>query len=231
MALVVTKFTAYGIEAEEPLQKRFQQHVLLEYTAAATDATIDIGNYTGTFWTAAGGTTTGAIALKALKDIQIKAKSPDLPTGLGLVGKYVISGAGGNIISYDSAASLGGAATEAVAVTGLAVADTILSVSQVVKGANSTALNGWTDGSRTANLLTLSWTANPGANSVSRVLVRKAAAAVTPVAGQYSVLLNATNTMIPDITFASADAPTTARLWLRWWLKDNEWPEQVYSAA
>lgn len=80
-----------------------------------------------------------------------------------------------NIQYYDSAASAGGAATETLTVTGLAAGDTILAVSQKTKGANGTALIKWTDTSRTADQLAVEWTGNPGAGSVVRVLVLKAA--------------------------------------------------------
>lgn len=80
-----------------------------------------------------------------------------------------------NIQYYDSSASAGGAATETLTVTGLAADDTILAVSQKTKGANSTAINKWTDTSRTANQLAVEWTGNPGAGAVVRVLVLKAA--------------------------------------------------------
>lgn len=80
-----------------------------------------------------------------------------------------------NVQVYDSAASAGGAATETLAVTGLAAADQILAVSQKTKGANGVALIKWTDTSRTANQLAVEWTGNPGAGAVVRVLVLKAA--------------------------------------------------------
>lgn len=214
MTFAVTAVKAYAVESSEPLQARFIQRLELDVTAANTDTAWDFGTYAGTFWTAAGGSTVGAIALKAFKDIQVLAKAFLWVQGLGITGKALVSGTGGGVTAYTSAVSAGGAATEAVTVTGLAAADTILAVSQVVKGANSTALNGYN--TQIANGLTLSWTANPGAGSQAVVLVRKAAAAVTPVAGQYSVALDGTNTKLPNLTFASGDAPTTAYLVFEW---------------
>jgi len=73
---------------------------------------------------------------------------------------------------YESTAGAGGAATEAMVLTGLAAADTILSVSQKTKGANNLPLLGWT--TQAANALTAVWSANPGAGSVIIVTVKKA---------------------------------------------------------
>lgn len=73
---------------------------------------------------------------------------------------------------YTSSASAGGAATEAMTLTGLAADDTILSVSQKTKGANNLPLLGWT--TQAANALTCVWSANPGAGAVVIVTVKKA---------------------------------------------------------
>lgn len=78
-----------------------------------------------------------------------------------------------NIQTYTSSASAGGAATEVMTLTGLAAADTILAVSQSVKGANSLPLLGY--GTQAANALTATWSANPGAGAVIVVTVLKAA--------------------------------------------------------
>ena len=231
MTFALTKFQAYGVEISEPLQKRFIQRIEMDVTGANTDVAYDFGDVTagslGTFWTAVSGTAPGSVALKAWRDVALVAKCFLWAGGLGLTGKASISGSGGSITSYTSAASAGGAATEAVTVTGLAAADTILAVSQSVKGANSTALNGYN--TQVANGLTLSWTANPGAGSQAVVTVRKAAAAVTPVAGQYSLTLDSVVTTLPNILFASGDAPTTAYLVFEWEMTDGQLPIYVTS--
>jgi hypothetical protein len=76
------------------------------------------------------------------------------------------------IVTYTSSAGSGGAATEAMTLTGLAAADTILAVTQKTKGANSLPLLGYT--TQAANALTCVWSADPGANAVVVVTVRKA---------------------------------------------------------
>ena len=78
-----------------------------------------------------------------------------------------------NIQAYTSSAGAGGAATEAMVVTGLAAGDTILSVSQKTKGANNLPLLGHT--TQAANALTCVWSADPGAGAVVIVTVLKAA--------------------------------------------------------
>lgn len=78
MAFAITKVQAYGIEAEEPLNKRYRQYMYLTLTAANTDVDADFGDNVagslGTFWTAAGGTATGAGALQAIQDIVTRAE-------------------------------------------------------------------------------------------------------------------------------------------------------------
>lgn len=78
-----------------------------------------------------------------------------------------------NIQVYTSSAGAGGAATEAMTVTGLAAADTILAVHQKTKGANNLPLLGWS--TQAANALTGVWSGDPGAGSVIVVTVLKAA--------------------------------------------------------
>jgi hypothetical protein len=77
-----------------------------------------------------------------------------------------------DIRTYTSAAGDGGAATEAMTVTGLAADDTILAVSQKTEGANDLPLLGWT--TQAANALTAVWSADPGAGAVIVVTVKKA---------------------------------------------------------
>lgn len=67
------------------------------------------------------------------------------------------------ISSVLSAASLGGAASESLTVAGLLTTSTIISVTQSVPGANSTAMIGYTNSLNGS--LTVLWTANPGAGA------------------------------------------------------------------
>lgn len=67
------------------------------------------------------------------------------------------------ILSYLSNASAGGSASEVFVVTGLLATDTILSVSQSVKGANSLPLLGYN--TPATNALTGVYSADPGASA------------------------------------------------------------------
>lgn len=90
MALVLTEYEAYGREIDEPLTKKFSQVLRLKGTGAATDLTHDIGNLTGTFWTAVGGTATGAAALTTLKSIIAKIKNFDYVGGPTWAASHVL---------------------------------------------------------------------------------------------------------------------------------------------
>ena len=98
---------------------------------------------------------------------KIGAQAANAPVGGVKLGDLL------NIQVYTSSAGAGGAATEAMTLTGLAAGDTILSVSQKTKGANSLPLLGWS--TQAANALTGIWSADPGAGAVIMVVVLKAA--------------------------------------------------------
>jgi len=74
-----------------------------------------------------------------------------------------------SILTFDSAVSVGGAATEAMTVTGLLATDKILAVTQSVKGAANLPLLGYN--TQVANGLTAVWSATPGAGAVIKVTV------------------------------------------------------------
>lgn len=76
------------------------------------------------------------------------------------------------ILTFDSAAGTGAAATEAMTVTGLLATDRILAVTQSVKGANNLPLLGYN--TQAANTLTGVWSAAPGAGTVIKVTVFRA---------------------------------------------------------
>lgn len=74
MTFALTSVKAYGIEGEEAVNKRYTQRLILHVTSANTDTALDIGNPSGTFWTAVGSSSDQAVAgLAALKNIQTKA--------------------------------------------------------------------------------------------------------------------------------------------------------------
>ncbi len=135
MTFALTRFEAYGVEAAEPLQNRFIQRAEFRITAANTDVDLDLGDYTGTFWTAVGATEPGITALHAMKDINLYARAFLSVEGTGLNGKTQSPASGGSTLSFLSGASVGGSVTETYTVTGLLASDTILSVTPEIASA------------------------------------------------------------------------------------------------
>lgn len=86
-------------------------------------------------------------------------------TSSGIAGSLV------NLLALSSNAGAGGAATEVMVVTGLLSTDTILSVSQKVKGTNSLPLLGFN--TQANNALTAVWSADPGAGAIILVAVKR----------------------------------------------------------
>lgn len=68
MAFALTKFHARAVDIASPSYKRGIQQVVLDITATTADVDLDLGDDSGTFWTAAQGNATyGALATKALE--------------------------------------------------------------------------------------------------------------------------------------------------------------------
>ncbi len=184
----------------------------------------------GTFWTAAGGSTIGAKALQAIRDIVTRASFYEFVGSEQLAGKQKQDASDVRITKIDSAVTLGGNATETVTVTGLLTTDVILSVNQFVDGAGAgvgiLAYGGATGVCSVADQLSVTWNADPGANAKIRVAVQRAAATITPLAGQYT---EAVGTKAPNITFATTDAPTTCKLTIAWHLIEGHPPVELYA--
>lgn len=231
MAFALTAFVADGQEMDEAVTRRFRQRAVFTITAANTDVDLDIGDYTGTFWTAVGGTAPGTGALKAIKDIQTRAKSYYWTGGTGLAGKTPTGSSAPAIVKLTGTVA-GGAASETVTVTGLATSatDTILAVTQGAPNGTATVAVAGYD-TQAANSLKVYFAANPGAAGVVNVVVARASASVTPGVGQYVLVLDSTNTQIPNITFASGSAPTAYTIVIEWELAQDQQPVQyIYPA-
>ncbi len=225
MTFALTAFVADGLEMDEAVTKRFRQRAMFTITAANTNIAVDIGNYTGTFWTAVGGSVVGAIALKAIKDIQTRAQAYYWTGGTGLAGKVPVGSTSLGLVKLTGTVS-GGGSSETLTVTGLAkTTDTILAVTQgAPNGTATVALTGYD--SQDANSLKVYFATNPSSAGVVNVLVQRAIGAVA-AAGQYVLDLNATNTQIPDITFNSGTAPTAYTIVIEWELANDQQPVQV----
>jgi len=102
---------------------------------------------------------------------QIKFDASGLTTNTSVTHK-VTSSSIGLYTYYDSAATAGGSATESLTFTGLAAADKVLSLFVLTKGANAASIIG--TGTQSANTLSVTFSADPGANAVVRALVAKA---------------------------------------------------------
>lgn len=75
MAFALTAYRSYAVPSYEALTQQFTQVVELTITRAATDTALDIGNVSGTFWSAADDTALGASALANFKCILGKARA------------------------------------------------------------------------------------------------------------------------------------------------------------
>lgn len=221
MTFAVTSVLARGIEYDEGLTKNFKQFLLLGFTAANTDVNMDLGNYSGTFWTAAGASDIGARALKTIKSIQTIAKSfwnveseVMVPLSKGSATEAVVQ-------YLDSTATAGGSATETLTFTGLPASAVILSIQHVSGGTATVGVTGW--GSVSADTVAnVQFTANPGAGAIMRVAYL--AVDATPNPGQYQVAMDGTNNHLPNILWNSGTAPTSGLLLLSWDLQDNLQP-------
>ncbi len=229
MTFALVSARAYGIEAEEAVNKRYKQVLSLSITAANTNVAVDLGTYAGTFWTAVGSTEPGITALQAVKDIQTRAKTLLKVAGTGIAGKIQSTAVyPGPVVLAGTIA--GGSATPSATVTGLATSatDTILAVTQDHINANSLPLLGYN--TQAAGSLVTVYSADPGGSGTIKVTVWRAGLTAV-VAGTYNVVPNATNTQIPDILFLSGEAPTAYTLEIEWELKDQEEPVEAYAAA
>lgn len=136
MAFTLTSFEAYGVYRDEPLTFLAHQYARFSITAANTDVDLDIGDYSGTFWTAVGSTVPGLTALKVIKDINVRAKTYLSVGGNAIAGYAQADASQSSIVQLTSAATTGGNRTENnLVVTGILPTDTILSVDQSVEGA------------------------------------------------------------------------------------------------
>lgn len=129
---------------------------------------LDMAKLDGDVITIAAGATLDLLTVTSADAVTHSSHLTRLVT-LGIL--TVNSSFGAREFYYDSAASAGGAVTEALTVTGLAATDQILAVSQRVTGANNTSLKSF--GAPGTNTLTIGWTANPGAGAIVRVFIRR----------------------------------------------------------
>lgn len=227
MTFVLTKVQTYGIEAEEPLNKRYRQYMVLTITAANTDIALDLGSNQsgslGTFWTAVSGTATGAGALQAIQDIVTRADYFD-SIGGNFMSRSQGDGSFASVVMLNSTASTGGSASETLALSGAATGDTVLSAYLVAGPTGSVVMQRAASSIATANLFPVVFSGDPGNSAVVRVQLLRTG--TTPDAGTYQVsYANKT----PNILFASGDAPTSYSVVLKWILQPQTGPVEYYN--
>lgn len=226
MAFALTGYQIYGVEAEEVVNKRYQQRAILSITGLNTDIVLDLGNFSGTFWTAVSGTEPGLSALKAFKDIQIRALSYMSVGGSSIGGYSQADASAVAISSLTSSASAGGGTSETLTMTGIKTTDTILGATLQTKGANAAALDQYESAAASNDKLAVIFTADPGAGAKVRAIISRSGT-TTPADGTYTVTMDSTNTNIPSLLFLSGNAPTSYQLVLNWVLKPQEIPVQA----
>lgn len=233
MTFQLTKAQIYGIESEEPLNKRYVQKAILHINAANSDVSLDIGNFSGTFWTAAlADGTYGTIAaqiLKAMKAIQLKALSFEQIAGTSLAPYSQANASAPVILSFLSSTIAGGSATPTATVTGLLTSDSVLSVAQQVANANSLDPIAFPAHPAAPNALVVTYSADPGGGGKVLVTISRTAAAGEPTTGSYALAMDGTNTQMPSLTFAATNAPTSYDLILSWVLNPAEAPVALFA--
>jgi hypothetical protein len=225
MAFAITKVQAYGQEAEEPVNKRYRQFMMLTLTAANTDVDLDLGDNQagslGTFWDAVDGTTIGANSLKAIQDIVTRAEA-FASIGGNFMDRAQADSSASSIIAYDATPQAPGGTTATYVVTGLLATDTVISVLPTNGTSPIEELT-----SIANNQAVVEYVADPGAAASVRVTVQRAGVTGV-VAGTYQVsYANKT----PNILFASGDAPTSYQVTLEWVLQPGTPPVEYYATA
>ncbi len=231
MTFAITKVQCYGIEAEEALNKRYRQYMVLTITAANTDVALDLGtNQTGslgTFWTAAGSGTPGAGALLSIQDIVTRADYFD-NLGGNFMDRAQVDAASTLVTALNSSASTGGGTSETLVLTGAVTSDVVLGATISTKGATATYLAQAPSSIATSGVYPVVFGADPGINAIVRVAIKRAAGTTAVEAGTYQVsYANKT----PNILFATTDAPTSYAVVLRWILQAQAAPVEYYAQA
>lgn len=103
MAFGLTKIQAYAIEIDQPVTKKFKQYCVLDITGAAADVDVDLGDDSGTFWTAVG--SAEALALLKACVTQAGGVSPHTVKSEALNDRIqiaAVSGAGEYSLAYQN---------------------------------------------------------------------------------------------------------------------------------
>lgn len=213
----LTKYNAYGFVIDSDVRKRAVQRMTLHITAANTDTDLDIGDDTGTFWTAVQADTTyGALGGKALATIQAIDDNVYALNNLGGLEEWRRGATSCESVhgSCDTAATDETTASyDEVTCSGLLTTDTVRAVTMKTASAGNAALTGWTVSA--AGLMGLWFTSPPGATGVARVAYTRA--------DTECYVVDSISSGRPNLTFVSGSAPTSYVLTLEWELKDEKY--------
>jgi len=213
----LTKYNAYGFVIDSDVRKRAMQRMTLHITAANTDTDFDLGDDSGTFWTAVGvDATYGDLGDQALATIQ---KIDDNVVALNDIGGLELYKNGGarclEVQGYCDTA-----ATDEVSVsyddvtcTGLLSTDTIRAVYMKTANANERPLT--SAYLSAAGIMHLTFTSPPGATGVARVSYTRA--------DTYCYYISSISSYRPNIVFISGSAPTSMVITLEWELSDEKY--------
>lgn len=193
MAFALTSVKVYPLEVEASFRKTYPHICEVALTALASDTALDLAAL------AAADTTNGPYLASIL------ARADKILTWTFAESQR---SAGSVVKTLTSAASAGGSPTETLTVTGLAVGDTILSVTPKVVGANAAAVRAF--GTAALNSLSVTFTADPGAGATVVVAFLRAAGTANGSDHVFSGTAAA-----PVFTFAGGTStPTALNLYL-----------------
>lgn len=129
MTFSLTKFRCYGIEADEAISKRNKQIAVFNISSANTDTDLDIGDYTGTFWSAVGSSMRGA--LLSIKQIQTRADSFLGISGSSIAGYVQSNLSESQVHNYVSLPIDGSGSYQDISIPGLLTTDLAISINQL----------------------------------------------------------------------------------------------------
>lgn len=160
MTVALTAVRISPLENEASFRKIFAHIVEVDLTAANTDTTVDF---------AALGAADTLNAVNGLYLATVLARAGKI---LNVFEFHSNRGAGSATLSFLSAASAGGAATETYTVTGLAVGDVVEAVTPAITSPNAVYTKAY--GTVAANALPVTYSGDPGVGAKVKVTVLRA---------------------------------------------------------
>lgn len=225
MAFSLSAFEAFPLQVGGAQPRRAIQRCILHIAGTSADVDLDIGDDSGTFWTAAGATDIGAGALASLKQIiaQVSKVSGLFCPELDAYGVRASADSVVETLDLNSAASAGGNATETFTVTGLLTTDNIISVDIKTMGANDVMVDTFPDAAAANNQLQVTFDGDPGVGLVLKVGFTRTSGA-TLSAGEYSLAYQNSR---PNYTLPAASGLTAYTVIIDYLLLPNILPVVV----